>query len=225
MIYFSGSGPGWYFLCDIDLTAVSLNSLQGLDTLLTRTQLHSSPTACKQFVVYCHQFRVSSRPWPGHTDALSPSDPRSGSRGSDNGLHVTSDTGDIRGWGASTVNIPGSADTGSCLNTSQPTQVFLYHFLPPPPTNAVSRPYPAPAGWLMLILTHFCPRFCLALWGQKTICLFLINSNMRHGSGSINLASNVNRNPGNSAKNNSGTMNKSVGYNINKTELSHTETN
>ena len=43
-------------------------------------------------------------------------------------------------------------------------------------------------GWLMLILTQFCSCFC---WAdeQKTICLFLINSNMRHGSGTINLSS------------------------------------
>ena len=42
-------------------------------------------------------------------------------------------------------------------------------------------------GWLMLILTHFWSPF-YSVRGQKPICLFLINSNMRHGSGSINLA-------------------------------------
>ena len=110
----------------------------------------------------------------------------------DNCDHVT---GDIRGHQGSGGSQRKHSRL-SCLNTAQPTRSVLVPLLVPPPTNAVSRP-----GWLMLILTHFYPPFCQTLWGQKTICLFLINSNMRHGSGSINLASNVNRDPGNSAKN------------------------
>ena len=107
----------------------------------------------------------------------------------------------LRGSGGShcivRVNIPGCL---WCLGTAQPTRYVLVPLLVPACLPLMQSPGWAPPGWLMLILTHFYPPFCPTLWGQKTICLFLINSNMRHGSGSINLASNVNRDPGNSAK-------------------------
>ena len=177
----------WYislvqdFLCDIDRTAVSHNShISGLDTWKGNNFFwYFLLLVCLVVIV------MNSHP-------LSPGD---------NGDHITSDTGghqgDIRGQGARVVrvNIPG------CLSTAHPLSLFLSRFLFLPRLPLMQSPGRTPPGWLMLILTHFYPPFCPTLWGQKTICLFLINSNMRHGSGSINLASNVNRDPGNSAKN------------------------
>ena len=175
----------WYislvqdFLCDIDRTAVSHNShISGLDTW------KGNPFYGYFLLLVCLVVIVmNSNPrgqwWPHHK----------WHRGHQ---------GDIRGQGARVVrvNIPG------CLSPAHPLGVFLSRFLLLPRLPLMQSPgRTQPPGWLMLILTHFYPPFCPTLWGQKTICLFLINSNMRHGSGSINLASNVNRDPGNSAKN------------------------
>ena len=142
----------------------------------------SAPTVLLPTAWYCHTFSVSpdsrGQLWPRHRW-------HGGHQGS-GGSHCQSKHSRL-----------------SCLNTAQPTRCVLVPLLVPLPlmqSPACPGSLAGP-GWLMLILTHFYPPFCPTLWGQKTICLFLINSNMRHGSGSINLASNVNRDPGNSAKN------------------------
>ena len=84
----------------------------------------------------------------------------------------------------------------SCAYSNLLASVFI-SIPPPPPTNAVSSSSRMtnanPDPLLLLFLSSCSP-------GQETICLFLINSNMRHGSGSINLGSNVNMDCGNAAK-------------------------
>ena len=178
MIYFSGSG---LFVWYRSYCSISQLSHLGPWYLKRKPFLWIFPTTCV-LGCYSHEFKPpESRGqwWPHHK----------WHRGHQ---------GDIRGQGARVVrvNIPG------CLSSAHPLGVFLSRFLFLPRLPLMQSPgRTQPPGWLMLILTHFYPPFCPTLWGQKTICLFLINSNMRHGSGSINLASNVNRDPGNSAKN------------------------